>query len=285
MSMRRLVTTVALVAMATASAAAGAAGDGNGGPAPGVALGGDGVVSPDGKLRYVSMAVGDGTLVSAIRTNGGRVVRFGWLAGNWGIPLATYGSAAEGLSRDGRSLLLATTAPITPETRSTAFRLVSTKTFRIQRSIRLAGSYAYDALSPDLRTLYLIRYLSIAPEIHYQVRAYDLNAGRLLPNPIIDKREPDEQMQGQPITRATSANGGWVMTLYASPGEPFVHALNTLGRSAVCVDLPWKNSDEALWKVRLRVSGQNLLLEQPNVGKLAVVDMTTWKVTAFRKPV
>jgi hypothetical protein len=46
-------------------------------------------------------------------------------------------------------------------------------------------------------------------------------------------------MAGLPLSRASSPDGRWAYTLYdADGGEPFVHALDTVGRTAVCIDLP-----------------------------------------------
>jgi hypothetical protein len=88
-------------------------------------------------------------------------------------------------------------------------------------------------------------------------------AGRLVPGSIVDKREPKEPMAGAPVTRVTSPDGVWVYTLYSrADGTPFVHALNTAQRFAVCLDLAWKGSFDALRKLDLRLSrdGAELLL-------------------------
>ena len=56
-------------------------------------------------------------------------------------------------------------------------------------------------------------------------------------------------MAGTPMTRTTSADGRWVYTLYQKPsGEPFVHALDTVGGAAYCIDLP---RNRALYNVVL----------------------------------
>ena len=60
---------------------------------------------------------------------------------------------------------------------------------------------------------------------------------RLLAKPIVDPREPPDEMNGIPITRESSPNGRWAYTLYDGAEHPFVHALDTKRRRAVCVDL------------------------------------------------
>ena len=55
-------------------------------------------------------------------------------------------------------------------------------------------------------------------------------------------------MTGKPVTRAMSPNGQWAYTLYQGSDEgPFVHALDTSGRSAKCIDLDGLNLPTNLW--------------------------------------
>jgi hypothetical protein len=94
-------------------------------------------------------------------------------------------------------------------------------------------------------------------------------------------------MNGSPYARTRSANGAWAYTLYAKPnGTGFVHALDTAKRRAFCVDLPWRTSFERLAAVRLSLAqgGGSLELASRSGNRLAVVDTTTFKVTAFAKP-
>ena len=275
--------TVALIAVAAACAATGAAG--NGGPAPAPAQGWDGVAERSGTSRYVALTQGATTVVASVRTRGGRVERWNWLKGAWGIPVGAFNAPPEGLSRDGRTLVLAGVETIRPETRLSRFAVLGTKQLRLRKLVTLRGAFAYDALSPDARTLYLIHYQPSTADVRYHVRAYDLDAGRLEPDAIVDPREADEAMQGSPMSRATSPNGAWVFTLYSRPGEPFVHALDTVNRAAVCIDLPWKNVDDAIFNVRLRLDRDGRLVLRQGKVRLAVVDTRTWKVWAFRKPV
>ena len=46
-------------------------------------------------------------------------------------------------------------------------------------------------------------------------------------------------MAGYPMTREVSADGRWHYTLYnGTEGHPFIHALDTTGPRAKCIDLP-----------------------------------------------
>ena len=119
--------------------------------------------------------------------------------------------------------------------------------------------------------------------MRYVVRAYDLAQRRLLPQAIVDKREPDERMRGYAVARATSPGGAWVYTLYTkTPGSSvaFVHALNAAGRSAFCVDLPAWATGEDIWNARLELSGNALAVREGSGALFARIDTRTLKVSA-----
>jgi hypothetical protein len=259
---------LALCVLTGAVAAGAAAADG--GPSPGVVTGWDGVLAPGGKLRYVAVPSGRGkTVVEAVRIRGGRVESFAVIRGDYGIPLVTYGGQAGGLSHDGRTLVLSTW-PSAPRSR---FAFVSTKTFRLRQVVTLRGSFSFDALSPDASKLYLIQYLDPRNANHYRVRAYDLQRRRLVAGAIVDRREPGEAMRGQPVRRVTGSSGRWVYTLYTRQGAgPFVHALDSVQGEAVCLDLPWHGSQDALWKLKMRLSADGKKLVLRGAGRTVVVD-------------
>ena len=119
--------------------------------------------------------------------------------------------------------------------------------------------WAYDALSPDGKTVFLTQVTGTDP-LRYLVRAYDLSARRLVPGAIVDKQEP-EAMTGYPVSRVESADGVWAYTLYTRPGaHPFIHALNTRDRVAHCIDLASKGSLDDISSVRLALSPDEKLL-------------------------
>ena len=252
--MRRLLPIALLSALAAAGAATA------GGPSPGLSLGAAGVAG-DG-VRYVAVQAGRGTVVEKIRLRDGVVLRSRWLQGRLGIPLVAYDGTAGGLSHDRRTLVLASFAAA-PSTTTTRLAILDAKSLRLRAQATLEGAFSVDALSPDGATLYLVQYTSLRYIDRYRVRAYDVAARRLLPGSIVDKREPKEPMAGAPVTRVTSQDGVWAYTLYSrADGTPFVHALNTAERFAVCLDLAWKGSFDALRKLDLRLSrdGAELLL-------------------------
>jgi len=255
-----------------------------GGPSPGVAVGWDGAVDATSAVRYVALPAAKTTTVAAVRTSDGRVLRYATIRGAYGIPLVAFDGTAEGISSDGKTLVLADVGARPDETR---FAVLSAKTLRLRKAVTLPGLWAYDALSPNGRLLYATQYLGSGANARYNVRSVSLVTGKPVGGAIIDRREPDEEMNGSPWARTRSANGAWAYTLYAKPnGTGFVHALDTAKRRAFCVDLPWRTSVERLAAVRLSLAdgGRSLELARRGGNRLAVVDTTTFKVTAYAKP-
>jgi len=93
-------------------------------------------------------------------------------------------------------------------------------------------------------------------------------------------REPGEAMNGLPLTRATSPDGRWAYTLYDGTEHPFVHALDTAGRSARCIDLDWLHGRQDLWRMRFAMSADGRELSVRSGNKtVALVDTRTFAAT------
>jgi hypothetical protein len=105
------------------------------------------------------------------------------------------------------------------------------------------------------------------------VRLFDLYRGRLDPRPVVDRREEEVEMRGQPVTRKTSRDGRWAYTLYARPGRPpFVHALDTASAKAFCIDLPLRLKQLEQMSLRLKFDRAGALRVRNGARTLAVVD-------------
>ena len=259
-----------LAVPATAAAAGGPVGAVQGGP---------GVAAPGGHVRFVAVAGAGGTVIERIRIAGGQVQAVRRLAGDYGIPGAAYDGSTTGLSADGGTLVVAPTL-VNRIPKRTRLYVLDTAPLRVRSRVDLPGYSSVDAISPDGRWLYLIRY---KPDfVGYAVRTYDLARDRLLRAPVVDPREPDEKMQGLPMTRTSSADGRWAYTLYMRPsGKPFVHALDTERRTAACIDLPsLTGSDLSGERLALRDGGTTLAVLSP-AGDQALVDTRTF---AVRRP-
>ena len=145
--MRLIVCAAAVGVVACLAAAPGMAG--KGGPTPDPLFGWEGVTSPSGAVRYVAMADWkQSTMVATIRVEDGRVMGWGTFKGTLGIPLVAWDGTKDGLSADGKRLVLASYSP-RPYSLRTTFAVVDTKTMKSLRRIELPGHWAFDALSPN----------------------------------------------------------------------------------------------------------------------------------------
>jgi hypothetical protein len=232
--------------------------------------GGPGVGVPGGAVNYVAVGVGRRTLVEQVLRPGGGIGRTRLIGGRYGVPGVAYDNATTGLSADGRTLVLAAVLDRFP-VRRTRLAVLDARRLRAVRRIALPGWYTVDAIAPDGRALYLIHYLR-QDAARYEVRALDLAAGRLVPAPVVDPREPGEKMQGLPMTRATSADGRFAYTLYERPrGAPFIHALDTVRGSAACIDLPsLAHADLSRARLTPPAAGRPLLVRGAGTAPLAV---------------
>jgi hypothetical protein len=266
--MRRLLllaTCILGVGAATAHAA--------GGPVPPV-QGGAGVSAPGSSVAYIAVRAGHDTVLQRVRRADGVVERSRLIRGSYGVPGAAYDGSNTGLSFDEHTLVLAAIREHSPNTR---LLTLDARSLRLRAQIVLRGQVTVDAVSPDGHWLYLVRYRSVRNN-RYDVLAYDLGRRQLLRTPIVDPREPDEKMQGFPLTRTVSADGRWAYTLYADPeGEPFIHALDTERRTAACIDLDDLTTEDAS-DARLALAGGTLRVEGA-AGPLALVDTRTFAVS------
>ena len=232
-----------------------------------------------GSMRYVPVSVyptnhTDLVTISTIDGSAGQALQ---LPGQWGLP--SVGAGAEGLSRDGRTLVLGqVTIGVSSPSK---FLIVNPARMKVVRTIVLRGYFSFDALSPNASRMYLIQYTHGKSQdlTHYIVRGYDMRTNRLLPGKIADRSEDEGTMAGYAMTRTTSAGGRWVYTLYQKPnGEPFVHALDTVGAAAYCIDLP---KNKALYNIvlSLRNDGRTLAAHWRSGRPWLDVAVGTWRIS------
>jgi hypothetical protein len=282
--MRTRLLTLAVALLAGAAYAATARGDGL--PVEGVDLSRAGVPgTAPGAPRYVSLPAGRDTVVAAVSQNGGQVLRSRLLDGRFTIPAVAYDGSPGGLSADGRTLVLINPRVRFPR-RTTTLAVLGTQGLRARDVIALKGDFSFDAISPDGRWLYLVQYLSERDPAAYLVRLYDLRRGQLLREPIIDPREVGDVMRGMPITRAASPDGRFAYTLYdGAGGHPFIHALDTVERTARCIDLHGLMGFEDFYRLTLDVSPSGgTITVMDGSDPVAFVDTSTDEVTEPAEP-
>jgi hypothetical protein len=251
------------------------------GPAPPLVIGEPGIAVAGGlHVVAISGPNASSTQVWLVRNRDGKTIRQRVLSGKLGVPGVTFNGVAEGTWAGGRRLVLSSS--VYDDQSRTRFVVIDTRTLRSLRTIRLRGAFAFDALSPDGRRLYLLQFpQGVGGGIHYVVRSLNMRTGRLEPGAIVDKTEPDEQMNGIAMHRAWSLDRTWAYTLYnGGESHAFVHALNTRTRTARCIDLPWKGEAQAILEhVQLTVKQGALVLSGVDGRAIASVDTRTFSVT------
>jgi hypothetical protein len=272
-----LATAVALGVIASSAGAAG--------PVPGVLQGRPGIAVA-GDAHVVARLRAGKTQVQLIRDADHAVPRTQVLAGKLGVPQITFSGTVEGTWANGRRLMLSTS--IYDNQASTTFVVLDTRTLATLRRIGVPGAFAFDALSPDGKRLYVTQFPNgVNGPIRYVVRSLTVSTGRLDPGAILDKTEPGERMAGIPMARGWSRDGGSAYTLYNGlESHAFVHALDTVQRSARCIDLPWSgDAQSGLERTRMAVGKDGMLvLSEPGVGVLARIDTRTFEVEVVNDP-
>lgn len=275
--MRGLRVTVA--ALVAAGAAAGPAGA-DGLPVGGVEVGPSGVTRPAYEVRYVALRAGPDTLVARVEQEGGRVLGTRLLSGRFTIPAVAFDGTAAGLSADGRTLVLIRPRRAFPQ-QETSLAVIGTARLRLQETITLAGDFSFDAISPDGSLLYLVQYIAPRDPTRYVVRGYDLERGRLLPEPVVDPKVFGDVMRGYPVTRAVSPDGRWAYTLYdGGGGHPFVHALDTSEGTAACIAVEALAGRSDLMDARLAVAeGGSEIRVVAGAETVAVIDAVSLRLS------
>ena len=275
MRLRCAIGLAALAGAALAGAAAAA------GPAPQVLHGEPGIpVAGGAHVVTIAGPNASSTRIWLVRDRDGKTIRNGVLTGMLGVPAVTFNGVAEGTWANGRRLVLASS--VYDDQTRTRFVVIDTRTLRPLRTITLRGAFAFDALSPDGRRLYLLQFpQGLDGGIHYVVRSLNMRSGRLEPGAIVDRTEPDEQMNGVAMYRAWSPNRTWAYTLYnGGASHAFIHALNTRTRTARCIDLPWAGDAQSILETaQLAVRGGSLTLTEPGGDVLARIDTRSFAVT------
>jgi hypothetical protein len=246
---------------------------------PGEAVNANPVHAPGGEVEYRASNARRHTVVREQQVGGGRTLRRLRLSGRFTVPAVAYDGSPSGLSADARTLVLINPRSNWPR-KHTTFAVVDARHMRLRRHIDLRGDFSFDAISPDGRIVYLIQYLSPRDQTKYAVRAYDMHARRFFRAPVVDPSEPDEDMSGIPVTRVSDEQGRWAYTLYDGRKHPFVHALDTERRTAVCIDL---DDVHSLAGVHLELGGDRLSVANA-ARPLAVIDTTTHRLIPVPEP-
>ncbi len=279
--MRSSIPSVPVFLAAVVAAFLPAAAHADGLPVLGIDVGSSGVASSSGEARYVTIPAGGRTIVERVAQHGGQVLAWRSLRGTFTIPAVAYDGSASGLSADGTTLVLIEPRASFPRA-ETKLLVLKSAGLKPRRLVTLRGDFSFDAISPNGSWLYLIHYVSPTDPTRYLVQAFDVQHGQLAARPIIDPKEPGDKMRGNPLSRTMSADGRWAYTLYDGAGAtPFVHALDTVARSAHCIDLDGIAAGTNLWRLRLGIdpAGRHLVVRDGSRAKL-LIDLRTLSVSS-----
>jgi hypothetical protein len=148
-------------------------------------------------------------------------------------------------------------------------------------SLELRGDFEVDTVSRDGERLFLIEHLRSDGSPRYAVRLFDLTRDRLASAPLRGRGEPPV-MAGLAWSGIGSPDGRWLLTLYLSTSRSvaFVHALDLVRSSPLCIFLPTGDSFDELKSYGLTLSpdGKKLYAANAELGAVAEIDLATRKV-------
>jgi hypothetical protein len=185
------------------------------------------------------------------------------------LPAATSGGLPGGTSPNGRWLVAQFY-----DGAATHFVVVSTTAMRIAHTANLTGRFNFDAISDDGMRLYLIQYLNGR---EYYVRLFNVLAGTLDENIVVDKSNGEQSMSGLRLSGLATPGGTWLFSMYVRENDnPFVHALSLDGPFAFCLDLPGggyaSNAGEKHWSIAMDRMGNTLFAVNSVTGVVAQID-------------
>ena len=241
-----------------------------------------GLMAADEKSFFTAAVTGDKTTLWAFDVQTGRQTGVFPFDGQW---------ALSGVSPNGRWAAftrLASESAKTTWTKANTWKtdvlIVDAQDRRIAHTIRLDGNFEVDGLSRLGNSLFLIHHLPPVNPDRYQVRLYDLAAGRLQEGALVDKRAPDEVMAGQQWEAVGSRDGRWLLTLYlrTKHHSAFIHALDLDDRFTFCIDLP--SGDGNMEKLKaytlaLAPDDRTIYAANPALGLMAKVSLDDLSVT------
>src|SRR5712691_819722 len=232
-----------------------------------------GTPASDWSRYYIVSQLSGSAQLKAIDPASGRTIAQTAIPTGYTLPNIAFQGPTAGLSPNGQWLALTSQGRAAGGAITTSFLVGSSALSDSFKTIHVNGDFVFDALSNDGKSLYLIQ--KMTDPNHYQVRLYDVAAGALMPQPVVDKREPNEPMNGIRGDSAADSTGNYVYTVYIRDGGPFIHALPLDQPIAWCVDLPSTAANDIErqfhWALALSPDGRTLYAVNEAIGKVAVM--------------
>ena len=247
-----------------------------------------GTAAPDWSRYYTVTPLSGSARLTAIDPGSGQTLAQTTIPAGYALPNFGYAGTSAGLSPNGQWLALTSQGKHAGSGLVTNFLVGASSLSDPFLSVQVDGDFSFDALSNDGRSLYLIQKMS--DPNHYQVRLYDISARSLVAQPVVDKREPDEPMEGIRGDSVADPNSNQVFTVYVRDRGPFIHALPLLNQPfAWCVDLPSKGGsdieEQFQWSMAIARQGGPVYLVNTSLGMVAELTTGTPPAIARTKPV
>jgi hypothetical protein len=227
-----------------------------------------GITAADGRLHFAAHAGRVGTVVSRHAVRSGALEDSFLLDGRWRLA---------GVSPKGRYVALSRRSA----DRSRTWIEIRSASGKPAHSLALRGDFEVETVSRDGERLFLIEHLRGNGSPRYLVRLFDLTRERLASAPLRGKGEPSV-MAGLAWSGIGSPDGQWLLTLYlnTSRSVAFVHALDLVRSSPLCIFLPTGDSFEELkgYGLTLSPNGKKLYAANAELGAVAEIDLATRKV-------
>jgi sugar lactone lactonase YvrE len=238
-----------------------------------------GTPASDWSRYYVVTQLTGSAQLKAIDPASGRTIAQTAIPAGYTLPNIAFQGPTAGLSPNGQWLALTRNSP-SPSGggqgggMTTNFLVGSSSLAASFKTIQVNGDFVFDALSNDGKSLYLIQKMTDAN--HYRVRLYDVAGAYLNPQPVADKREPNEPMNGIRGDSAANPAGNQIYTVYIRQAGPFIHALPLGGDPfAWCIDLPSKSGKDMEqqfhWALAISQDGSSLYAANAALGTVAVL--------------
>src|SRR5690242_9992270 len=110
---------------------------------------------------------------------------------------------------------------------------------------------------------------------HYRVGLLGVTSGTLVEQPVVDKREAAEPMNGIRGDSVADSQSQYVFTVYAREAGPFIHALSLDQPFAWCIDLPAKSAsdmeEQFHWSLAFNRAGSMLYAVNGSSGRIAAI--------------
>jgi len=232
-----------------------------------------GTPAPDWSRYYTVTPMAGSARLTALDPSSGRTIAQAAVPTGYTLPSLGYQGPTAGLSPNGQWLALTDNGRATTGKLVTSFLVGPSSLSGSFKTVRLDGDFAFDALSDTGQNLYLIQ--RMGDPNHYQVRQLDIASGTLVEQPVVDKREPGEPMNGIRGDSVADSQAQYVFTVYAREAGPFIHALPLDQPFAWCIDLPAASAsdmeEQFHWSLAVNRAGSMLYAVNGSSGRIAAI--------------